>query len=90
MQTAEELVAAPAGSAEVGGLLGRVMSLSMLASIGLAPVSLAAAGALVDLGAATLMYGVAGAIVLLAAIAEIVTGVPAAIDGKGRRSIGQH
>ena len=36
------------------------------------------------------MYGVAGAIVLLAAIAEIVTGVPAAIDGKGRRSIGQH
>ena len=37
-------------------LRGRVMSLVMLASIGLAPVSLAAAGALVDLGAATLMY----------------------------------
>ena len=63
-----------------GELLGRVMSLSMLASIGLAPVSLAAAGALVDLGAATLMYGVAGGIVLLAAIAGIATGVPAAVD----------
>ena len=65
-----------------GELLGRVMSLSMLASIGLAPVSLAAAGALVDLGAATLMYGVAGGIVLLAAIAGIATGVPAAVDRK--------
>jgi MFS family permease len=63
-----------------GELLGRIMSLSMLASIGLAPISLAAAGALVDLGAATLMYGVAGGIVLVAALAGMAWGVPAAME----------
>jgi Major Facilitator Superfamily len=61
-------------------LLGRVMSLVMLGSIGLAPVSLAAAGALVDLGAATLMYAVAGGIVLAAALAGLAWGVPAHMD----------
>ena len=63
-----------------GELLGRIMSLSMLASVGLAPISLAAAGALVDLGAATLMYGVAGGIVLVAALAGMAWGVPAAME----------
>jgi predicted MFS family arabinose efflux permease len=63
-------------------LRGRIMSLSMLASVGLVPVSLAAAGALVDLGAATLMYGAAGGIVLAAALAGIAWGVPARIDAE--------
>ena len=35
---------------------GRVMSLVTLGSVGLAPVSLAVAGALVDLGAVTLLF----------------------------------
>jgi MFS family permease len=61
-------------------LRGRVMSLSMLASIGLVPVSLAATGALIDLGAASLMYGVAGAIVLGAALVGFAWGVPAHMD----------
>ena len=56
------------------------MSLVMLASIGLAPVSLALAGALVDLGAATLMYAVAGAIVLGAALVGFAWRVPAHMD----------
>lgn len=57
-------------------LRGRVMSLVTLASVGLAPVSLAIAGALVDLGAVTLAFVAAGAIVILAAIAGIAWGVP--------------
>jgi MFS family permease len=61
-------------------LRGRVMSLVMLASIGLAPVSLAVSGALADLGAATLMFGAAGAIVLAAALAGLAWGVPASMD----------
>ncbi len=61
-------------------LRGRVMSLVMLGSVGLAPVSLAVAGLLVDLGAATLMYAVAGGIVLIAALAGIAWGVPAHMD----------
>ena len=59
---------------------GRVMSLVMLASVGLAPVSLAAAGVLVDVGAATLMYAVAGGIVLAAALAVFAWGVPGQMD----------
>lgn len=61
-------------------LRGRVMSLVMLAAVGLAPVSLAAAGALIDVGAATLLYLVAGAIVLGAALAGVLWGVPAQMD----------
>jgi MFS family permease len=57
-------------------LRGRVMSLVTLGSVGLAPVSLAIAGALVDLGAVTLAFVVAGAIVIVAAIAGIAWGVP--------------
>lgn len=60
--------------------LGRIMSLVSLASVGLAPLSLAAAGALVDAGAATLMYALAGAIVLVAALAGLAWGVPAQMD----------
>lgn len=61
-------------------LRGRVMSLLMLASGGLAPISLAVAGALIDVGAATLMFTVAGGIVLAAALAGIATGVPASMQ----------
>jgi MFS family permease len=57
-------------------LRGRVMSLVTLGSVGLAPVSLAIAGALVDLGAVTLTFVVAGAIVIVAATAGIAWGVP--------------
>ncbi len=57
-------------------LRGRIMSLVTLGSVGLAPVSLAIAGALVDIGAVTLMFVVAGGIVVAAAIAGIAWGVP--------------
>lgn len=57
-------------------LRGRVMSLVTLGSVGLAPVSLAIAGVLVDLGAVTLVFVAAGAIVIAAAIAGIAWGVP--------------
>ncbi len=55
---------------------GRVMSLVTLGSVGLAPVSLAMAGALVDFGALTLMFIVAGGIVIAASMAGIAWGVP--------------
>jgi MFS family permease len=58
------------------GMRGRVMSLVTLGSVGLAPVSLAIAGALVDLGAVTLTFVAAGAIVIVAALAGVAWGVP--------------
>ena len=57
-------------------LRGRVMSLVTLGSVGLAPVSLAIAGALVDLGAVALTFVAAGVIVIGAAIAGVAWGVP--------------
>jgi MFS family permease len=54
---------------------GRVMSMVMLGSIGLAPVSYALAGAIVDLGPIPLMFGVAGAIVVAASLAGFASGV---------------
>jgi MFS family permease len=60
-------------------LRGRIMSLVTLGSVGLAPVSLAIAGALVDIGAVTLMFVVAGGIVVAAAIAGIAWGVPSQV-----------
>jgi len=57
-------------------LRGRVMSLVTLGSVGLAPVSLAIAGALVDLGAVTITFVAAGAVVIVAAVAGIAWGVP--------------
>jgi MFS family permease len=58
---------------------GRVMSLLMLGSFGLGPLSLALAGILVD-SAATAMFVVAGALVLVTALAGIVTGVHRRLD----------
>jgi MFS family permease len=54
---------------------GRLMSMVMLGSIGLAPVSYAIAGAIVDLGPIPLMFGVAGAIVVVASLAGFASGV---------------
>jgi len=57
-------------------MIGRVMSLVMLGGLAMSPLSLAAAGLLVDLGAATLCFAVAGGLVVLAALAGVVWGVP--------------
>ena len=54
---------------------GRVMSMVMLGSIGLAPVSYALAGLIVDVGPVPLMFGVAGAIVVVASLAGFASGV---------------
>ncbi|HEY7846839.1 MAG TPA: MFS transporter [Candidatus Limnocylindria bacterium] len=56
---------------------GRVMSLVMLGGVGLAPVSLAISGLIIDLGAVTLLFSVAGAIVVAAVLAGFYSGVPA-------------
>ncbi|MDP9250371.1 MAG: hypothetical protein M3O78_03265 [Chloroflexota bacterium] len=53
---------------------GRVMSLVMLGAVGLAPLSYALAGAVVDLGPVPLMFGVAGAIVVAASVAGFASG----------------
>ncbi|MEK6192017.1 MAG: MFS transporter [Chloroflexota bacterium] len=57
-------------------MIGRVMSLVMLGGIAMSPLSLAAAGLLVDIGAATLCFAVAGGLVVVAALAGVVWGVP--------------
>ncbi|MGH2462558.1 MAG: MFS transporter [Candidatus Limnocylindria bacterium] len=57
-------------------MMGRVMSLVMLGGIAASPLSLAAAGLLVDIGAATLCFAVAGGLVVVAALAGVVWGVP--------------
>ena len=48
----------------------------MLSSVGLAPVSLAVAGVLIDLGAVTGVFLAGGAIVIVAALAGVAWGVP--------------
>jgi MFS family permease len=55
---------------------GRVMSLVLLGAVGLAPISLAISGAIIDFGAVSLMFAVAGAIVVAAALAGLFAGVP--------------
>lgn len=55
-------------------MIGRVMSLLMLAGLGLAPLSYAVAGALVDIHA-TLMFVVAGLIIVAAVAIGLVNGV---------------
>jgi MFS family permease len=56
---------------------GRVMSLLMLGAVGLAPLSLAISGAIIDFGAVSLMFTVAAAIIVAAATAGVFAGVPA-------------
>jgi len=54
---------------------GRVMSMVMLGSVGLAPISYALAGATIDLGPVPLMFAVAGGIVVAASLAGFASGV---------------
>jgi predicted MFS family arabinose efflux permease len=58
-------------------MIGRMMSLVMMGGVIMSPISLAVAGVLVDLGAATAMYLAAGALILLATLAAMAWGVPA-------------
>ena len=55
---------------------GRVMSMVMLGSVGLAPISFALAGVIVDVGPVPLMFAVAGAMVVAASLAGFAAGVP--------------
>jgi len=55
---------------------GRVMSLVSLGSVGLAPISLAVAGTLVELGAVTLIFLAGGAIIVAASVTGFAWGVP--------------
>ena len=57
-------------------MIGRVMSLAMMGGVIMSPLSLALAGVLVDVDAATPMYLLAGALVVVTAVAGIVWGVP--------------
>jgi hypothetical protein len=49
----------------------------MLGGIALSPISLAAAGFLVDIGATTAMFAVAGGLVVATVLAGVAWGVPA-------------
>jgi len=55
---------------------GRIMSLLMLGAVGLAPISLAVAGAIIDFGAVSSMFWAAGGMVVVAALVAVVSGVP--------------
>jgi MFS family permease len=57
-------------------MIGRVMSLAMMGGVLMSPISLAVAGVLVDVGAATPMYVGAGALVVVTAVAGVLWGVP--------------
>jgi MFS family permease len=57
-------------------LRGRVMSLVFLGSVGLAPVSLAVSGIVIDLGAVTLLFLLAGGVIVAAALAGVWMGLP--------------
>ena len=65
-------------------MIGRVMSLVTLGSVGLAPLSLALAGALVDT-AATAMFVAAGALVLTVSAAGLLTGAYRRLDRSTHR-----
>ncbi len=53
---------------------GRVMSMVMLGSVGVAPLSYALAGLIVEIGPVPVLFGVAGAIVAVAALIGIASG----------------
>lgn len=57
-------------------MIGRVMSLAMMGGVVMSPLSLAVAGILVDVGAATAMYVAAGGLIVVMTVAGIVWGVP--------------
>ena len=60
-------------------MLGRVMSLAMLAGIGVAPISMAVAGVLIDLDATELFVS-AGVLVVLATIGAYRLGLAELFD----------
>jgi MFS family permease len=60
-------------------LLGRVMSLVMLMSFGITPLSIGIAGALIDIDATALFVG-AGLVVVATALAALAVGFPAMLD----------
>jgi MFS family permease len=55
---------------------GRVMSLLMLGSVGLAPISLAIAGVVIDFGAVSLLFALAGGLIAAAALLAFAMGLP--------------
>jgi MFS family permease len=57
-------------------MIGRVMSLVMIGGVALSPISMATAGALVDIGAASLLFAAAGVLIIVAALLGVVWGVP--------------
>jgi MFS family permease len=56
-------------------LRGRVMSVVMMGSVGLAPISLAASGVVIDIGAVTLLFWIAGGLIVAAAVAGFFMGL---------------
>jgi MFS family permease len=62
---------------------GRVMSLVLLGAVGLQPIGLGVAGAIIDIGAVTVMFAVAGAIVVAAGMAGLLAGVPSQMTDDG-------
>jgi MFS family permease len=58
-------------------MMGRVMSLVMLGGVALSPLSMALTGVLVDIGAVALCFAGGGALIVVAALAGVVWGVPA-------------
>lgn len=57
-------------------LRGRVMSVVMMGSVGLAPLSLAASGFVIDFGAVSLLFWLAGGLIVAAAMAGWAMGLP--------------
>jgi len=57
-------------------LRGRVMSLVLLGAVGLQPIGLGVAGAIIDLGAVTILFAVAAGIIMAATIAGALAGLP--------------
>ena len=60
-------------------MVGRVMSIVMLMSFGITPLSLGLSGALIDLNATALFVG-AGVLTVLAALFAITVRLPAMLD----------
>lgn len=67
------------------GLVGRVMSLVMLMSLGISPISIAIAGALIDINATALFVG-SGVLILGTAGLCLVVGLPQLMDQPLERS----
>jgi hypothetical protein len=64
-------------------MIGRVMSLVMLMSFGITPLSLGISGALID-ASATVLFVSAGGLVIITALAAAVVKLPAMLDADPR------